>query len=92
MAGGLFNFVHVFTFTNLFVLSIKMVLQSIICVLCVFVLLLLGRPLSGFAVKHLPEGMLWTGFRLLPSVFWLPGCGSRLMVYEGFAETSAPTS
>ena len=43
----------------------KKVLQSIICicVLCVFVLLQLGRPLSAFAVRHLPEGILWTGFR-----------------------------
>jgi hypothetical protein len=28
-----------------------------------FVPLYLSRPLSTFAVRHLPEGILWTGFR-----------------------------
>ena len=57
------------------------VLQSIICVLCVFVPLLFGWPLSAFAVRHLAKGILWTGFRVAAGC--LPGCGSSLSGYGG---------
>ena len=83
----LLDFVHVFTCTNYIVVPNKRKscnLLSIICVLCVFVILPLGQLLSAFAVRHLPEGILWTGFRA--------AAGCLPVADRAFAKTGAPTS
>jgi hypothetical protein len=77
---------------TLLLFRIEEILQSIICVLCVFVLLPLPRLLSAFAGRHLPEGILWT-VDWLPyyaAAGCLPDCGSSLTGCGGLHQDERP--